>query len=96
MQNTKLISDFSRKSNICLFKKRLVRNREMMSKINLVAIPKFVQNGKMMAPWNNSCKTSMVEMSIYPFKAQDNELHIQKQENRMNVIERIDGGMHQV
>lgn len=38
----------------------------------------------------------MAEMSTYPFKDQDNELHIQKQENQMNVIERVDGGMHQV
>lgn len=38
----------------------------------------------------------MVEMSTYPFKEQDNELHIQKQENQMNDIERAVGGMHQV
>lgn len=34
LENAKLISDFPRKSNICLFKKRLVRNSEMMSKKN--------------------------------------------------------------
>lgn len=49
-----------------------------------------------MVSWNNSFKTSMVEMSTYPFKEQDNELHIQKQEDQMNVIERVDGRMHQV